>query len=226
MIDTAGQVQPHQTQENLPDDCFVCTACASGRGTPLLDRPLRRADGIGAVLTGAGPLSIGYVLIVPQGHIADIATAIRLNPAFLRFVEESLAEYQQLFGEYSVWEHGSAALEIRTSGCVAHAHLNVIPKVPLSPPLDARPMSTWSDLGEQAVAPYLLLGSSDSHLQIGPDPGISQHFRRQWASIVGQPDLWDYAVTGAQDLQWATAARYRAWDIPAPAGHGAQGGPR
>ena len=221
MTNAAERAQPNDATESPLDHCFVCMACSGDPSTPLLDRPLRRKHGVGAVLTGAGPLSVGYVLVVPHAHCGDTATAIRLDPAFLGFVQQSLAEYEELFGEYTVWEHGSSALGMRTSGCIAHAHLNVIPKTPLAAPPDARLMSTWSDLARQAAAPYLLLGGSGQYLQVGVDSGVTQHYRRQWASVVGEADLWDYALTGAQELQWTTAVRYGAWEgspLPGP-GH-------
>lgn len=224
MTNAVERGQPDDETENSLDACFVCVACSGDPSTPLLDRPLRCKQGVGAVLTGAGPLSAGYVLVVPHAHCGDIATAIALDAAFLDFIQQSLAEYEELFGEYTVWEHGSAALAMRTSGCIAHAHLNVIPKTPLEVPPDARPIGTWSDLARHANVPYLLLGGSGQHLQVGVDTGMSQHYRRQWASAVGRADLWDYALTGGQELQQATAARYGACHRAPPSGAGHAGG--
>lgn len=189
-------------------DCFICRACNDDPSSPPLDRPLRRVSGVGAVLTGAGPLGEGYVLIVPHAHCGDIATAISLEPKFLDFIEERLAEYERLFGPYTLWEHGSAMLDVRTSGCVEHAHLNVITKTPLAAPADARPVRDWTQFAGGAGAPYLLLGSSGEQLQVGTDSGVAQHYRRQWAKAVGEADRWDYALTGGLELQQATAAKY------------------
>ncbi|MGW4368027.1 hypothetical protein ACWEKT_20520 [Nocardia takedensis] len=154
-------------------------------------------------------MTTGYVLIVPDVHYGDIATAIRLHKGFMEFVHESLAEYREIFGEFTVWEHGSAMLDERTSGCVAHAHLNVIPKMTFSPPPHARWVDSWTEFAAQARSPYLMLGHSGESLQVGDDSGVSQHYRRQWAQHIGSPDLWDYAVVGSMDLQWETAESYR-----------------
>jgi len=211
MTDAVERATLRHVPECVLGDCFICVACSGDLDVFPLDRPVRWEPGVGAVLTGAGPLDVGYVLVVPERHYGDIATAIRLDTAFLDFVQRSLVEYEELFGEFTVWEHGSASLGVRTSGCVAHAHLNVIPKIPLAPPPDARSVASWSDVGRLAMSPYLLLGGSGEALRIGADSGVSQHYRRQWASFVGEADRWDYAVVGASELQWATAARYGAW---------------
>lgn len=197
----------HDTSEGY---CFICQAFTGNPALPALDRPVRCERGIGAVLTGAGPLGPGYVLVVPEVHYGDIATAIRLHADFLGFVERSLVEYERLFGEFTVWEHGSASLGVRTSGCVEHAHLNVIPKVDLAPPPEAQAVAGWSQVARSVKSPYLLLGGSGQPLTIGTDSGISQHYRRQWACITGDADRWDYAMAGNADLQRATAARYGA----------------
>lgn len=189
-------------------DCFICASCTGGPEVPDLDRPLRRQPGVGAVIAGAGPLRIGYVLIVPEEHYGDIGTAIRQNPSFLTFMVRSLDHYETLFGKYTLWEHGSAMLPGRTSGCVEHAHLNVIPQVPLSAPDDALSIGTWSEFARSAVAPYLLLGGSHGDLLLGRDSGISQHYRRQWAAEVGEPERWDYALPGGSRLQRETMTRY------------------
>ncbi|MFE2058388.1 hypothetical protein ACFQ6U_09750 [Streptomyces sp. NPDC056465] len=163
------------------------------------------------MITGAGPLAIGYVLIVPDRHVGDIATALRADGSFLSFVKRALAEYEELFGKYTVWEHGSASLDVRTSGCVAHAHLNVIPEASFAPPANSRALDDWADLAGVSSSPYLLLGGSGASLLVGDDSGVSQHYRRAWAQRVGDVDRWDYALPGGTDLQTATAERYGAW---------------
>jgi hypothetical protein len=143
--------------------------------------------------------------------LPDIATALGAHPPFLGFVRRILAEYKELFGDYTFWEHGSASLDVRTSGCVAHAHLNVIPKTSLAAPPESRTIRNWSDLAREAVSPYLLLGGSDEPLRLGEDSGVSQHHRREWARILGNADRWDYALAGGSELQKATAERYGSW---------------
>jgi hypothetical protein len=187
--------------------CFICMSC-SGRPNTVLDEPLRSSPSVGAVIAGAGPLGVGYVLIVPVDHVGDIASALRQCPGFRDFVEHSLAEYESLFGSYTTWEHGSPTPGLHTSGCVTHAHLNVVPRLPLSAPPSALTASGWQDFAERASAPYLLLGGNGEPLQFGPDSGISQHYRREWARYVGEEDLWDYALGGIPDLQKQTVSRY------------------
>lgn len=197
------------------EGCFICVACSGDPRAPSLDRPLCRQPGVGAVIAAAGPLGPGYVLVVPERHFTDIASALRLHPGLRDFVERSLTEYETLFGEYTVWEHGSAVLDIPTSGCIPHAHLNVIPKTSLTKPTDAHTVCTWDDFARLARTPYLLLGGSGPELCFGRDSGISQHYRREWARLVGQMDRWDYAVGGIPGLQQETATRYRLRE-PAP----------
>ena len=138
----------------------------------------------------------GYVLIAPAHHHPDLATAISRDSSFIHFLEEALAEYLLLFGEYTYWEHGSAESNGRSSGCIAHAHLNVIPKQPLDNPDASGPLRDWRLLPESAYRPYLLLGGSDRITMVGPDSMVVQHYRKQWANLVGRSDEWDYAVGG------------------------------
>lgn len=149
------------------------------------------------------------MLIVPERHFTDIASALRGQPGFLAFVDACLEEYGDLFGDYSFWEHGSPATAGQpSSGCVEHAHLNVIPRTPLTRPRDSRTATTWAEVARRATSPYLLTGSSCAAIEFGTDSHVSQHYRREWARHTGHADLWDYAVGGIAGLQRATVERY------------------
>jgi hypothetical protein len=87
-VEPPGRTEPMDTNGITFTDCFICTACGGHPGTPPLDRPLRREPGVGAVLTGAGPLGLGYVLIVPElarhRHRPRGPSALsRIRPAYL-----------------------------------------------------------------------------------------------------------------------------------------------
>lgn len=185
--------------EPRQEDCFICRVGSGLTNIPAMDRPLRLEPRVGIMLPGAGALDGGYVLICPTQHFTTIRDALSENPGFLDFINTSLNLYRGRIGPYSFWEHGSgSSCLVSRSACIDHAHLHVVPKQDFSLPPDGVlfPELSEMDLDSEVLAngPYLLYGASDESIIVGPDPRVSQYYRREWALLLGLPDHWDYAL--------------------------------
>lgn len=164
------------------------------------DRVLERGPGV--VLTPTvGMLMAGYLLVVTQAHVLSFGALgseylhQELSP-WLRGVIERITP---VFGEYIVFEHGSASEDERHGGCVVHAHLHLIPggrALRDDLLVDTRwiPVTGLGDCSDVASRGYAFM-SDGSRAWMIVAPGFpGQWIRRAAARQAGCPDAWDWGV--------------------------------
>lgn len=180
--------------------CFLCDA-ATGRPGPWYDQVLW-TDGSCIMIPGIGGLVPGYVLVAPSVHASSLIQAARQDQTIPGSVMAALRHATSVFSLVTYWEHGGPPLPGRSSACVDHAHLHIAPgRIELALPGQK---TRYASLGEALLTrsrdrtvdayQYLLLGWNPGPCSIGADVRVSQYFRRQWAEVRGEPDLWDYAL--------------------------------
>lgn len=181
-------------------DCFICQAVHS-QEKRWTDHPLLLKHGRGCVLPGVGALVAGYILVSPVEHVPNLCSASP-ETGFAEFLGQVLESLGSRWGEVTYWEHGGvSAPSIPTSACVDHAHLHVVPgsydlRLPTGTTVYApdAPAMLEEHSAEWRGRPYLMLGSTGSPCALVEDVGVPQYFRRQLATAIGKPDLWDYAA--------------------------------
>lgn len=150
------------------------------------------------MIAGLGGLAPGYVLIAPATHQRSMRAAVRAQgPHFVHFVRATLTYLEHRLGPLTFWEHGAPHDPLRQrSACIEHAHLHAVPGLLALPaPVHCTSFPTLEAALEAEAADgdgYLLLGRSADPVVVGPDPRVSQYYRREWARLVGRADEWDY----------------------------------
>lgn len=196
------------------EDCFICRAARDDE-LPWTDQPILLRPGRGCVLPGVGALVAGYVLVSPADHVPNLCAA-SVETGFADFLRQVLRCLGDHLGEMTYWEHGGVANpSFPTSACVDHAHLHVVPgsyafKLPATAAVhsaDAPTMLTEHST-DWRERPYLMAGSTSGPCTLVEDIGIPQYFRRQLATAVGTPDLWDYAAFPGEANVRATLALF------------------
>ena len=206
----------------MHDGGSTCSFCAEidDVGVPLHqemipDSPRKRilieSEGF-VVVPSIGPLSVGHLLIVPRAHVLGT----------LHLGSERVAEcdglvstcVRRLRSLYSssilLFEHGSAlAGTRRSSACVEHAHLHVLPG-PRAFVLRVQAWLRGSRAGRDLTSvrglveadAYLLVGEANSELCVAPSPvGIpSQFLRQHYALAAGTINQWDWRSSPGKDL--------------------------
>jgi hypothetical protein len=189
----------------IVSDCFLCELASSPGEVRAADRIIWLDPRAGLVAPSKGSLDWGSVLVAPLGHYTSLRAAFQDRPQFRTFLSAVMTFLTERLGPITFWEHGSGGVENSPrSACVTHAHLNCIRgEIPLPPPPQAAEFGTLSAALEPAHDPstgYLLMGHSPGSVVVGEDVGVSQHYRRHWARIVGMPDRWDYMLVDDEDL--------------------------
>lgn len=182
-------------------ECFLCVEERDPELTRWTDRALRHDRGVGSLIAGVGAQRTGYCLISPTQHVQSTCS---LTDESLRLFAEFFATQARLlvngFGSLTYWEHGGNDRDERTSACIEHAHVHVLPgTVPLT--IAATGLvrygdvdSWWYDAERWRGRPYVMYAYSDGSCVVGQDPGIPQYFRRQVAYFIRRDDEWDYAA--------------------------------
>lgn len=174
----------------------------------LTDRRLIQRGGV-VSLVGLGPLSVGYVLILPEIHYRSLGeTPEQVLTEVLSQKQEIEDIMKNLWGKTACFEHGSTRVS-HGGACIDHAHLHIVagdydlpphiqPDFAESRISDVRALRRFS---EQEL-PYLYV--EDTHGQGYvyniPRQIPSQYLRRIWARVTGHPDDWDWAVFPNWDL--------------------------
>jgi len=177
------------------------------------DRPLLLEEGVGAVVAGVGAFLPGYVLVAPSQHVAALSGIPEPSrDAFVRFLLGFVDDMESGLGEVSVWEHGGSSTDARSSACVFHAHLHVMPGR-FNPPRDipASGIEYRDGLAEflhdsrrWLDRPYLLFGQPGGPCWVATDLGVSQYFRRHIARVLDLDEEWDYAAAPRYDVVRST----------------------
>ncbi len=184
--------------------CFLCVEAriSPATPTPWTDQLLRYEPGVGSLIAGVGAQRVGYCLLSPTEHIVSIcALSSDQIRTFEGFVKLQLDTLTGRYGPLTYWEHGGVSDGQRTSACVDHAHLHVLPGiVPLQ--IESRGLVRYRHIGEWLRdarrwrgLPYVAFGHSNDACLVGPDPRVPQYFRRQVARFTDQRDECDYAAS-------------------------------
>ena len=198
----------------MNSECPLCSGIdlSGSRGYPAsgsdFDVVLRRGPGV--VLTPTkGTLVPGYVMAVATEHVLSFGklgtTTLLVDIA--PWLVDTTTELADKFGNYMIFEHGSASESERRGGCIVHAHMHLIPASGNT--VDAvlaeaswNPVGGLEETAQHEERGYAYLGWGDaSWLSTAPSfPG--QWIRRIIARAVGKPDEWDWAVfPGADNLE-------------------------
>ncbi|HEY4778295.1 MAG TPA: hypothetical protein VIH47_01730 [Solirubrobacterales bacterium] len=188
------------------DSCPLCAGIDfdGQRGAPLsgspFDQVIRRGPGVVLAPT-VGSILPGYLMAISADHLLSFGMlgSERLREEIEPWLAERLAELSPVFGEYVVFEHGSAGEDDRQGGCVAHAHMHLVPAGPdlargILDGEEWQSVGAFSDIAAFAEAGYAYLGAAGRSWVL-PEPGFpGQWVRRRIASWAGRPDEWDWGV--------------------------------
>ena len=150
----------------------------------------------------------------PEQHVESTRRIPRsVAAAFDALVERVSGTVRQLYGPLTAFEHGSCRdPNSRRSACLAHAHIHLVPGWYR---LERHLRSVGSVVSAAAWVPtaatwdsgYLFLQEPGALPLYGPDPGISQFFRRRIAEHLEIPDEWDYLLYPRLDNVHETVRR-------------------
>jgi diadenosine tetraphosphate (Ap4A) HIT family hydrolase len=158
-----------------------------------------------AVIVDLSPLVEGHVLVLPKRHYLNFCEVIADHAAELgALLNRLLPVYEQLYGRYSLLEHGSST-EMRTSACINHAHLHILPveagDIRSAMTADGLTELQFPTLGSLAVraqedASYFLCGDASGISLFGVGVTMpKQYLRALAARVLGlEDDTWDWAV--------------------------------
>lgn len=181
-------------------DCLFCQVVSvPWKRLRWFDRPLAYVPGIGGVIAGLGAFVPGYVLVFPEQHIESVLQVPRdIAVPFSDLLQRTVDAVRSTFGPPTLFEHGSCSRkDIRRSACLDHAHVHVLPG---SYDLNShvvdvvRHLPDISDSKALGCSGYLFLKEPMAAPVYGPDPGVSQFFRRHIARTLGMADAWDYLL--------------------------------
>lgn len=160
-----------------------------------------------------GMITPGHLIAVSRRHVYSYAALPRSERVeALSWIQGIARRLESEFGRFVLFEHGSGESGLR-GGCVAHAHVHMIPNVPnlsarIAQSLDFVPV-TSSTLAEYADADYALLGDSETwRVSLSPKTP-SQWIRMQAAALLGRPDEYDWALFTGEDFVAETEVRVR-----------------
>jgi diadenosine tetraphosphate (Ap4A) HIT family hydrolase len=156
-------------------------------------------------LADLSPLTLGHSLVVPRQHYFNISeTLAKDGDGYLPFLVEFLDRYEDVFGSYALFEHGST-IGMLSSACISHAHLHVLP-MPLEPVLERlhsdgltlTQLTGWDDVTklDDEGLPYFL-ASDGARWFVALDPPVmpSQYLRIAiGATLHISPGECDWAV--------------------------------
>ena len=188
------------TSSNYESDCLFCQVLSlPWKRLRWFDRPLAHVPGVGGVIAGLGAFVPGYVLVFPEQHMESVLQVPRDTAApFSDLLQRTVDAVRSTFGSPTLFEHGSCSRkDVRRSACLDHAHVHVLPG---SYDLNAHvadavdDVSYLSDSEALGCSGYLFLKEPKAVPIYGPDPGISQFFRRHIARNLGMADAWDYLL--------------------------------
>jgi diadenosine tetraphosphate (Ap4A) HIT family hydrolase len=175
------------------------------RTYPKLSHRLLSESTQAAALVDLSPMVLGHALVCPRLHYFSAAQSLQ-DPQchYLDFLSPFLEQYQQVFGDYVVLEHGSTD-SMSGSACISHAHLHVLP-LQLDPIVNRmsadglvlEEVGSWAGLADVGSdnAPYFLAADRESIVVARRAPRMpNQYFR----TVIGveldiPPEECDWAV--------------------------------
>lgn len=161
---------------------------------------------------------VGHVLACPRAHYFSAADAIAdPDSDFETFLHDFLQRYAQIFGRFTVLEHGSTAT--MPTACISHAHVHVLP-LSLEPivrrmtndNLRPHPLDSWQDVIDLYLghSSYYLAADGERFFVAPPQQRmINQYFRVVAGAMVAiPPEECDWAVAIRQDIFYETMQRW------------------
>jgi diadenosine tetraphosphate (Ap4A) HIT family hydrolase len=179
------------------------------------------------VIAGLGALSEGYILIVSKAHYRSMGYLgkVEFFDELSSLMVEARYVCQDIYGSTFVFfEHGTHSESKRAGGCVDHSHIHGCPlachqlqsiRDRLARDFDEVRFQRLEFLESviRSGSPYLLLdvGDDSKFLYRVPDNLPSQYLRRIWASEIGRPDEWDWAVFPGKENIVKTCNQLSGW---------------
>lgn len=159
-----------------------------------------------AVVPTLGLLVPGYLLIVSRAHVASMASLARAGGVDVwAFATEIARQLSPAFGPYLIFESTKGLAGLAGGGCVAHAHLHLIPATHsfMAEITERFPQAVlgWN-LSEFADVAYLAFAADGSPPMVVREPRVqSQWIRLQFARHLGREEHYDWgAVSGRENL--------------------------
>lgn len=132
----------------------------------------------------------------------------------MKLLELVKLRIERKFETVTLFEHGGATSQ-RSSACIDHAHLHVIPgDYDISSTINVQNSARYNDVAEFVRSghdqrPYLMVQESGSACLVTNDQNQSQYFRRHIAKRLNRPDEWDYAACPNYDNVRKTISAFR-----------------
>lgn len=209
--------------------CDRSDLCAEFSGTvdtefartyyPSVNRCLAETAGSVAVVD-LSPLVVGHVLVCPRAHYFSAAQAIA-DPGcdFDVFLNGFLPLYTEVFGPFTILEHGST--RAMPTSCISHAHLHVLP-LALEPVaermvgdgLSLALLDGWRGVADLCAdeSPYYLAADRDRVFVARPRFRMASQYLRvvAGASVEIPPEQCDWAVVVRHEIFHRTVQRWAA----------------
>ncbi|MFC9433675.1 hypothetical protein [Nocardia sp. NPDC057030] len=153
------------------------------------------------------PLVVGHVLACPRRHYYSAAQTLADPQSDFRvFLERFLNRYADIFGDFTVLEHGSTPTMPTT--CISHAHLHILP-LALEPIIgrmvsDGLPLSLldgWQEVADLCIdeSPYYLAADGKRFFVARTQQRmISQYLRVVAGASISVP---------SEECDWAVVVR-------------------
>jgi diadenosine tetraphosphate (Ap4A) HIT family hydrolase len=155
-------------------------------------------------LVGLGPLTPGYILILPEAHYYSVGETPDNILSEISSQKDVLVNIlEQEFGNAICFEHGAISSANKGGACIDHAHIHVAPGCQgfrdyVSADFKELPIHDLSDLKQfvEQHSPYLFIQDFDksTYSYKVTDNIQPQYLRRVWAKILGKADEWDWAL--------------------------------
>lgn len=177
--------------------------------SPATGRCLAKTPGSIAVVD-LSPLVIGHVLACPRSHYFSAAQTLSDPESdFRTFLVHFLRRYAEVFGEFTILEHGSTP--VMPTACISHAHLHILPLAlePITKRMTADGLSlsvldSWEDVADLRLgeSPYYLAADGNQFFVARPQQRtISQYLRVVAGASVAIPaEKCDWAVVVRREI--------------------------
>jgi ATP adenylyltransferase len=196
----------------VPDDCAFCSEILTGRlsdpildllGAPTFDRIVASTPEF-LVVPSLGPLNEGHILLVSTEHIECWRDATQELRAHALGAAVNLARRvsEAFDSPILIFENGTARHCTRSdNSCIDHLHIHILPLSEAHVQAVVRSLPT-ADVIYPAHLIQTRFDSSLDYVSAGPAGGSMtvlqaksierQLIRRQIASLLGSPDLWNW----------------------------------
>jgi SAM-dependent methyltransferase/diadenosine tetraphosphate (Ap4A) HIT family hydrolase len=209
------------------------TVTGKGAGMDVHFSRLVHRTSVVDVMAGLGCIETGYLLLIPRQHVGSMGELAWSELSYAYDVAAVMADQIRLeFGTKVVTvEHGSSGTDPAQQtrpACITHAHIHLFP-IPRNAdpfaflPDGSSPLESLTELQSAATSQrnyyFCCWSAADRYLSTNSTVS-SQHARRVWASLLGRPEEWDWALFPHLAACRETAVRLAAAE---PVAHGQEG---